>query len=132
MFNGGSGRHGSRLLQKLPRPCHGRQSDGSRIMTQPIKSETIEYERYLDGLRGSNEELLECLKDLRAKIKRGSVLKNEKVYFTAEDFDRINAVIAKAEDIGLPAPAKTITVHVEGRLIQDANGIPLYEGTANA
>ena len=33
-------------------------------MTQPIPSETIEYEPYVDGLRRSNAKMLTALKDI--------------------------------------------------------------------
>jgi len=33
-------------------------------MTQPLPSETIDYERYVDGLRWSNAKMLMAMKDI--------------------------------------------------------------------
>ena len=33
-------------------------------MTQPLASETLEYERYVDGLRCANAKMLTALKDI--------------------------------------------------------------------
>jgi hypothetical protein len=100
-------------------------------MTQPIPSETIEYERYVDGLRRTSADLVEALErylDVRPAFRLkpigapGSAARQEQSdSIAAEDFAR--AVLAKAQGNRL-SPLKTITVHLEGGLVHDVTGIP--------
>jgi hypothetical protein len=90
-------------------------------MSQPIPQETIEYERYVDGLRRENAELKEFaeyianhLLSLSLSLKPGS--------FGLAAIAKYHA-LSKSNRIASSAP-KPITVHVEGGLVQDVTGIP--------
>jgi hypothetical protein len=85
-------------------------------MTQPIPCENIEYERYVDGLRKSSAQMLTALKDTRAEL--------QTLFDEDYDYAEIDAAIAIAEGTALPAPSKTITIHLEGGLVQHVTGIP--------
>ena len=86
-------------------------------MTHPIPSETIEYQRYADGLRGSNARLRTALSNL-----------HDACEFWENQSDPVlvsaRKEIAAAETSMPAAPTKTITIHVEGGMVQDVNGIP--------
>jgi hypothetical protein len=91
-------------------------------MTQRIPSETIEYERYVDGLRRSNAQLLNALKTyLDVPVAPDIGCEDELV----AAIELARAAIAETEGAAVsPAPAKAITIHIEGGLVQDVNGIP--------
>ena len=90
-------------------------------MSKPIGSETIEYERFVDGLRRENAELrgfaeyvANHLLSLSLSLKPGS--------WGLVALTRYQALsISNATASSVP---KTITVHVEGGLVQDVTGIP--------
>ena len=107
-------------------------------MTQPMPSETLDYERYVDGLRGNNAELLAALTDLlgdRPSVQGGicqhcgrdyigDILEGDCPSDDCPSYEA-RALIAKAGGNAVsPHPPKTITVHIEGGLVQDVTGIP--------
>ncbi|HEX3747681.1 MAG TPA: hypothetical protein VHW09_27285 [Bryobacteraceae bacterium] len=85
-------------------------------MTQPLPSETIEYERYVDGLRRENAALKHSLKAAIHNCKQHNA---EYHHLTVpEQLVEWEALVDNS------ASQKTITVHVEGGLVQDVTGIP--------
>ena len=92
-------------------------------MTHPL-SETIEYERYVDGLRRSNEQMLKAFRDYFS-CPVVSEPGHEAEFFRAvrnahEILSRANGMVPS------PTPPKiiTITVRVEGGMVCDVDGIP--------
>jgi len=87
-------------------------------MTQPLPLETIEYERYVDGLRRSNTELLDALRNL-----------HDACEFWEDQSDPVlshaRAAINKAS-AGTAAlrASKNITIFIKGGLVADVTGIP--------
>lgn len=104
-------------------------------MTQPIPPETIEYERYVDGLRRSNADLLEFAKRaLQIAISRKTTLHlacaciegmslPDNIEFPEWVHDGMD-LLTRTNGAAQTTPPKPITVHVEGRLVQDVTGIP--------
>jgi hypothetical protein len=86
-------------------------------MTQPIPSETIEYERYVDGLRMNNAAMADALK---VAIRHGK--KHNEEYHHITSPEQLSDWEALIEDKASP---KAITIHVEGGLVQDVTGIPV-------
>jgi hypothetical protein len=126
-------------------------------VTQPIPKESLDYERFVDGLRlqiqtmqrlaaarekqfaaarkecdslrGSNAAMREALHQAREYISGevdvvdghyGAPDPNAAMQLAQE----IDAAVALAEQTGTKAQSKTITVHLEGGLVQDVTGIP--------
>ena len=105
-------------------------------MNQPIPSETIEYEQYVDGLRRSNADMHAALKDLlgdRPSVQGGICQHCGRDYIgdilegdcPSDDCPSFLAreIIHRAEPATV-SPTKTITIHIEGGLVQDVTGIP--------
>ena len=91
-------------------------------MTQPISSETVEYERYVDELRRSNAELLKAFRDY-FNVPVLSKPGHEAEFFRAarnahEILSRANGIVSP------PVPVKIITVRVEGGMVADVDGVP--------
>lgn len=101
-------------------------------MTQPIPSETIEYEPHVDGLRAANTKMVNAL-----QIAESTLASFYRIQF-AQGISKMadgpdnwvlkiirDALAASKEgDEQSSAPPKTITIHVEGGLVQDVTGIP--------
>jgi len=96
-------------------------------MNQPLPSETIEYARYVDGLPGleaiSEADLIRKIDDhvseviTQTGVKKGAI--GSLIMSAALDVIRPYLRLSPT-DTG----TKTITIHVEGGLIQDVTGIP--------
>jgi len=95
-------------------------------MSQPIPSETFEYERDVDGLRRSNAEMMHALQLHHAShvaFEHGDDVESERQHVLA--VEATWAIIAKSNGgVRPPTLPKTIIIHVEGGLVQDATGIP--------
>ena len=95
-------------------------------MTQPIPSETIEYERYADGLRQANDEMMRALELHHAShvaFEHGDDAESENQYALA--VEATWAIIAKSTaGVKPPTLPKTITIRVEGGMVTDVDGIP--------
>lgn len=107
-------------------------------MTQPLPSATIEYERYVDGLRrvltdaylhGGGDLFIEeygrlcfCPHFTRKGVVTRKSMMNPGNHATI--CNDLNAAIARVKEGIATAPSKTITVQVEGGLVQDVTGIP--------
>jgi hypothetical protein len=91
-------------------------------MTQPLPLEAIEYERYVDGLRRSNAQLLNALKTY-VDVPVAPDIGCEDELVAAIELAR--AAIAETEGADVsPGAAKTITVRLEDGLVRDVTGIP--------
>jgi len=116
-------------------------------MTQPLPSETLEYERYVDGLRRSHGLLLTALQYMvswaeRHDLTRAALINGGQaevpVITIARDAitsaQAVNASPVSAKTITLSvkqgiitAPdgvPQTITIHVESGMVQDVTGVP--------
>jgi hypothetical protein len=96
-------------------------------MSQPLPSEAIDYERYVDGLRQQNAKMLTALKDIILWAERHGLTKADLITGGQAECPVITnarAAVAQAERAGLPMPAKTITIHIEGGMVQDASDVP--------
>jgi len=94
-------------------------------MSQPIPKETLAYEKFVDGLRRSNAKLLKACHTLAEDCRMtlsGEWDKGDQGF--QDSLELLESVIAEAEDRPSLPPAKTITIHIEGGLVQDVNGIP--------
>ena len=89
-------------------------------MTQPLPSETISYERYVDGLRAHNSRLRHALTVLCSAVKQDVALFADQPH---KDSALGIAEAALAEGTKGSGQA-TITIHLEGGLVQDVTGIP--------
>jgi len=95
-------------------------------MTQPISSETIDYERHMDGLRRTNAQMLTALKDIILWAERHGLAKADLITGGRAEVPVITnarTAVALAEEVPTSA-ASTITVHVEGGMVADVTGIP--------
>jgi hypothetical protein len=89
----------------------------TRIMTQPIPSETIEYERYV-AMERHREAYLAL-----QYANHTNLAELKKQYLLA--VDAVHSIGAQSTEGAKPSPSpKTITVHVEGGMVQDVTGIP--------
>lgn len=92
-------------------------------MTQPLPSETIEYERHVDGLRQRHAELLKAFRDYFS-VPVLSDPRHEAEFIRATR--NAHEILSRAEGI-VPSPTpegRAITIHLEGGLVQDVTGIP--------
>jgi hypothetical protein len=98
-------------------------------MIQHIPPETIEYERFVNGLRKANAAMAAAIRNM---IDAGDGL-IAAIDGSTDQFEPDTAAFSAAvsaaektlsEPATQPAGSKTITVTVEGGLVQDVTGIP--------
>ena len=111
-------------------------------MSKPIPKESLDYEEYVDELRRSNAELLETLESVLPYLRRSTdthaatidmyIPPAKELRMRADAIEKQDAIVSKARKIvekansaagSIPA-VKTITIHLEGGLVQDVTGIP--------
>jgi hypothetical protein len=97
-------------------------------MTHPLPSETIEYERYVDGLRRSNAELTEALtaSNHLMEVATDTLLLPDAMAHKAIKRQQVKnrGVLANTNTVTTSPAAKAITIHVEGGMVADVTGIP--------
>jgi hypothetical protein len=101
-------------------------------MSQPIPKETLEYEEFVDGLRQENAKMLKALRLAESRL--ASFYRIQFAQGVSKIADGPEDWVLKIIRDALPAsgepgeqaefPAKTITIHIEGGLVQDVTGIP--------
>jgi hypothetical protein len=98
-------------------------------MSHPIPSETLEYERHIDGLRKSNADMAAAIRNM---IDAGdgliAAIDGSTDQFATETA-AFSAAVSAAEKtlpdaVSESAAPKIITVTVEGGLVQDVTGVP--------
>ena len=98
-------------------------------MSQPLPSETLDYERYVDGLRKANAAMAAAI---RAMIEAGdgliAAIDGSTDQFEPETAEFSTAVSAAEKTLPdsdpVAAVPKIITVTIEGGLVQDVTGVP--------
>jgi hypothetical protein len=95
-------------------------------MSQPLPPETIDYERFVDGLRKVNAEMVRALELHHAShvaFEHGDDVESKKQYALAVEATR--SIVRESNGVvKSQTSSKTIVVHVEGGLVQDVIGIP--------
>jgi hypothetical protein len=105
---------------------HNRPASGVTASTcrgHALPSETLEYERYVDGLRRSNAQLTKVMRKAWKAIAADlGMIRSPKTICLLSEMD---ALIARAKDGGpIPVEPKTITVHLEEGRVMAVNGVP--------
>jgi hypothetical protein len=98
-------------------------------MSQPIPSEVLEYERFVDTLRVTKNDLLAQLKagveaaqNVCSHWETGELAKA--VRDLSAWMERACMAAGKAEDTFAAELPRIITVTIEGGLVQDVTGVP--------
>jgi hypothetical protein len=99
-------------------------------MTHPIPSETIEYEQYVDGLRHQNAQMHAALQIAESTLASFYRIQYAQGLCKMADgpdnwvLKMIRDAISDASLAGYSGLSKTITIHVEGGLVQNVAGTP--------
>jgi hypothetical protein len=101
-------------------------------MSQPIPSETIEYERFVDSLRSENALMRSVLQKLIAKADDIIAAIDGTTNQFEPETAALSAATSEAERVlanGHPfAQNATISIHIEGGMVQHVSGVPMGYG----